>query len=181
MSRVTDFLEQDVGGGEGDGLPTYENLAQTHGPNSRYGHSSMSRFIALNLSRLVQVRKVERLGREEVILITRLRSNSLSLFQRAAERYANITPDELDRRRRRGWGEGTTDVVRAPFLYLLLIPSWSTNLRRLFLKMVPQRHQRLGLRLSPNLCICALTWIVTPSQAHQFSQTGSLNMIPRTR
>ena len=34
MSRATDFPEQDVGGG--DDLPTYENLAQAHGPNSRY-------------------------------------------------------------------------------------------------------------------------------------------------
>ena len=38
MSRATDFLEQDVGGAEGDGLPTYENLAETHGPNSRYAY-----------------------------------------------------------------------------------------------------------------------------------------------
>ena len=34
MSRSTDIPEQDVGG-TGDGLPTYENLAQEHGPNSR--------------------------------------------------------------------------------------------------------------------------------------------------
>jgi len=33
-----DIPEQDVRGlGEGDGLPTYENLAEAHGPNSRYG------------------------------------------------------------------------------------------------------------------------------------------------
>ncbi len=31
MSRATNFLEQDAGGGEGDNLPTYENLAQAHG------------------------------------------------------------------------------------------------------------------------------------------------------
>lgn len=37
MSRAADTLEQDVGGGEGDSLPTYENLAELHGPNSRYG------------------------------------------------------------------------------------------------------------------------------------------------
>ena len=36
MSNAADFLEQDVGGGEGDGLPTYETLAEAHGPNSRY-------------------------------------------------------------------------------------------------------------------------------------------------
>jgi hypothetical protein len=36
MSRATNVPEQDVGGGEGDSLPTYENLAQAHGPNSRY-------------------------------------------------------------------------------------------------------------------------------------------------
>jgi hypothetical protein len=58
---------------------------------------------------------VEKLGGEEVTLITRTQNKSLSLFQRAAERYADITPDELERRRQRGWGEGTADVVRAPF------------------------------------------------------------------
>jgi hypothetical protein len=40
MSQTADFLEQDVGVGEGDVLPTYENLAEAHGPNSRYGYSS---------------------------------------------------------------------------------------------------------------------------------------------
>jgi hypothetical protein len=70
MSRAADILEQDVGGGEGDNLPTYENLAQAHGPNSRYGHRSISRLIAFSLSRVVQVRQVEKLGREEVTLIT---------------------------------------------------------------------------------------------------------------
>jgi hypothetical protein len=41
MSRAANILEQDVGGGEGDNLPTYENLAEAHGPNSRYGYSSI--------------------------------------------------------------------------------------------------------------------------------------------
>jgi hypothetical protein len=35
MSRTMDVPEQDVGVSDGDGLPTYENLAQAHGPNSR--------------------------------------------------------------------------------------------------------------------------------------------------
>ncbi len=48
MSRATDSLEQDVGGGEGDTLPTYENLAQEHGPNSRYAMVTGSRCIALH-------------------------------------------------------------------------------------------------------------------------------------
>jgi hypothetical protein len=72
MSRATDTLEQDVGGDEGDSLPTYENLAQAHGPNSRYGYSPISRCSAFSLSRVVQVRQVEKLGREEVTLITRV-------------------------------------------------------------------------------------------------------------
>jgi hypothetical protein len=33
MSHATDFPEQDVGGG--DDLPSYDYLAQSHGPNSR--------------------------------------------------------------------------------------------------------------------------------------------------
>ncbi len=72
MSRAADTLEQDVGGGEGDSLPTYENLAEANGPNSRYGYSPISRFVALSLSRVVQVRQVEGLGREEVTLFTRI-------------------------------------------------------------------------------------------------------------
>jgi hypothetical protein len=71
MSRAADILEQDAGGGEGDSLPTYENLAQAHGPNSRYGYSSISRSSAFSHSHLVQVRQVEKLGRKEVNLITR--------------------------------------------------------------------------------------------------------------
>jgi hypothetical protein len=38
MSRPTEVPQQDVGVGEGDSLPTYENLAQAHGPNSRYDY-----------------------------------------------------------------------------------------------------------------------------------------------
>jgi hypothetical protein len=72
MSRTADTLEQDVGGGEGDNLPTYENLAQAHGPNSRYGYSPISGFAALTCSRVVQVWQVEELGGEEVTLITRI-------------------------------------------------------------------------------------------------------------
>lgn len=52
MSRATDTLEQDVGGGEDDSLPTYENLAQAHGPNSRYGYSPISGFMTLTCSRV---------------------------------------------------------------------------------------------------------------------------------
>lgn len=70
MSRAANILEQDVGGGEGDNLPTYENLAQAHGPNSRYSYSSISRSIAFSLSRIIQVWQVEKLGREEVTFIT---------------------------------------------------------------------------------------------------------------
>lgn len=75
MSRAANILEQDVGGGEGDNLPTYENLAEAHGPNSRFGRWKSW------------------------------------VEKRAAERYADITPDELERRRQRGWGEGTADVA----------------------------------------------------------------------
>ena len=51
MSRAADILEQDVGGGEGENPPSYENLAQAHGPNSRYVHrSSLRGSIVLNLS-----------------------------------------------------------------------------------------------------------------------------------
>ena len=72
MSRATNVPEQDVGGGEGDSLPTYENLAEAHGPNSRYGYSSSFQgSFRLVPSRTLQVRQMEKLGREEVSLITR--------------------------------------------------------------------------------------------------------------
>ncbi|KAA1466563.1 hypothetical protein DENSPDRAFT_831416 [Dentipellis sp. KUC8613] len=58
--------EQDRDGG--DDLPTYDDLAEQHGPNSRFG---------------------------------RWRS---WIEKRAAERYADITPEEIARRRERGWG-----------------------------------------------------------------------------
>ncbi|KAI9467238.1 hypothetical protein BJY52DRAFT_56697 [Lactarius psammicola] len=74
MSSAAHAPEQDVGGG--DGLPTYENLAQAHGPNSRFG---------------------------------RWRS---WVEKRAAERYADITPEERERRKQRGWGDGIADDVR---------------------------------------------------------------------
>jgi hypothetical protein len=72
MSRAGDILEQDVGGGEGENPPTYETLAEEHGPNSRYGYSSSFRRSLHLVSRVAQVRQVERLGGEEVSLITRI-------------------------------------------------------------------------------------------------------------
>ncbi|KAH9071689.1 hypothetical protein EDB83DRAFT_2221096 [Lactarius deliciosus] len=71
MSNAAHAPEQDVGGG--DGLPTYENLAQAHGPNSRFG---------------------------------RWRS---WVEKRAAERYADVTPEEWERRKQRGWGDGIAE------------------------------------------------------------------------
>jgi hypothetical protein len=58
---------------------------------------------------------VEKLGREEVTTFFArfYYQKFLSLSQRAAERYVDVTPEELERRRRRGWGEGVADVVRA--------------------------------------------------------------------
>ncbi|CCL98243.1 uncharacterized protein FIBRA_00237 [Fibroporia radiculosa] len=52
----------------GDDLPTYDDLATQHGPNSRFGRWRQW------------------------------------IEKRAAERYADVTPDELERRRARGWG-----------------------------------------------------------------------------
>ncbi|KAI0032943.1 hypothetical protein K488DRAFT_78186 [Vararia minispora EC-137] len=63
-----DFPEQDTQGG--DDLPTYDDLAERHGANSRFG---------------------------------RWRS---WIEKRAAERYADVTPEELERRRQRGWELG---------------------------------------------------------------------------
>ncbi|TFY78248.1 hypothetical protein EWM64_g5767 [Hericium alpestre] len=59
MSERGEIPEQDQEG-LGDDLPTYDDLAEKHGPNSR-----------------------------------------------AAERYTDVTPEELARRRERGWGNNT--------------------------------------------------------------------------
>ncbi|KAI0660724.1 hypothetical protein C8Q70DRAFT_971994 [Cubamyces menziesii] len=66
--NVPPVPEQDQSGG--DGLPTYDDLAAQHGPNSRFGR-----------------------WREWI-------------EKRAAERYADLTPAELQRRRQKGWGDG---------------------------------------------------------------------------
>ncbi|KAH9855078.1 hypothetical protein C2E23DRAFT_901961 [Lenzites betulinus] len=66
--NVPPLPEQDQLGG--DGLPTYDDLAAQHGPNSRFGR-----------------------WREWI-------------EKRAAERYADVSPADLQRRRQRGWGEG---------------------------------------------------------------------------
>ncbi|GLB34184.1 hypothetical protein LshimejAT787_0110680 [Lyophyllum shimeji] len=62
-------IEQDSSAPNGqDGLPTYDDLAAQHGPNSRFG---------------------------------RWRG---WIEKRAAERYLDVSPEELARRRQRGWG-----------------------------------------------------------------------------
>ncbi|ETW84114.1 hypothetical protein HETIRDRAFT_381493 [Heterobasidion irregulare TC 32-1] len=67
---MSDHPEQDADGG--DALPTYDDLAEKHGPNSR----SFGRWRGW-------------------------------IEKRAAERYADVTPDEFRRRERRGWGDGS--------------------------------------------------------------------------
>ena len=68
---------------------------------------------------------MEKLGREKVTtFFARIYyQRFLSVSQRAAERYVDITPEELERRRQRGWGEGVADVVRALLHISLLIIS----------------------------------------------------------
>jgi hypothetical protein len=117
---------------------------------------------------------VEELGREEVTFIARIYFEKLlNLFQRAAERYVDVTPEELERRRRRGWGEGIADV-RVPLHISFLTISYAIRLR-IFLKTAPQQQ---GLRLPPRLCNYAL--ILTPYLSHQPSQMNSSNMIRRS-
>ncbi|KAI0776186.1 hypothetical protein BD413DRAFT_688386 [Trametes elegans] len=68
--------EQDQSGG--DGLPTYDDLAAQHGPNSRFGR-----------------------WREWI-------------EKRAAERYADVTPADMQRRRQKGWGDGLDRAQPSP-------------------------------------------------------------------
>ena len=64
MSNAAHAPEQDVGGD--DGLPTYDNLAQAHGPNSRYGNYGPRLPHNLFDPLVPQVRSMEKLGRKEV-------------------------------------------------------------------------------------------------------------------
>ncbi|KAJ3719387.1 hypothetical protein C8R42DRAFT_673692 [Lentinula raphanica] len=67
--EYSSYIEQDIRDStNGDGLPTYDDLAAQNGPNSRFG---------------------------------RWRG---WIEKRAAERYADISPQERSRRRERGWG-----------------------------------------------------------------------------
>lgn len=52
-------------------------------------------------------------GLRKGIYITSKSSDKLStlLLHRAAERYADVTPEELMRRRERGWGDTHQDIV----------------------------------------------------------------------
>ena len=66
-------------------------------------------------------------------------------FQRAAERYADVTPEEWERRKQRGWGDGIADDVCTAclaFCHVINPPNW----HRLNRETVP-RHQALPLLL----------------------------------
>ena len=130
----------------------------------------------LALFPIPQVWQVEELDRKKVTFTAHLyQDNSLSSILRAAERYADTTPEELERRRRRGWGPNVADDVRTP-LHISFHHRLITNtLPRLCLKVVP-RHQ--GLRFPSPLCNYKRP--STPCQAHQSSQRNSSNMIPRS-
>ncbi|KAI0375924.1 hypothetical protein BV20DRAFT_985111 [Pilatotrama ljubarskyi] len=77
--NVPPMPEQDQSGG--DALPTYDDLAAQHGPNSRFGR-----------------------WREWI-------------EKRAAERYVDITPAELQRRRQKGWGDGPPPASQTNSVY----------------------------------------------------------------
>ncbi|KAL7282608.1 hypothetical protein ACG7TL_004080 [Trametes sanguinea] len=77
--------EQDPYGG--DALPTYDDLAAQHGPNSRFGR-----------------------WREWI-------------EKRAAERYADLTPADLERRRQKGWGESVDRAQSAASQTSSTLPS----------------------------------------------------------
>jgi len=86
MSRAMDAPEQDVGVGDGDGLPTYQNLAEAHGPNSRSAQSLRLRSMheVFSTSLIIQVRQVEELDREEVIFFAHFPQRSaLSSFSKS--------------------------------------------------------------------------------------------------
>lgn len=77
----------------------------------------------------MKVRSLERLDREEVYLSSSpwrhclIQFLALHLLCRAAERYADLSPDEYRRRRQRGWGDGVSTRVRPYFRLVLKLVS----------------------------------------------------------
>ena len=87
-----------------------------------------------------QVRQMEELDRKKVNSTAHISSGQRPEFGfRAAERYADTTPEDLERRRRRGWGPGVADDVRTP-LHISFhdVPWWATNQRSHSTQTVPQ-------------------------------------------
>lgn len=113
MSNVPFTPEQDVGGD--DNLPTYENLEQAHGPNSRYAQSR-PHPPRLTFDLVLKVRSVEKLGRKEVSACPSTYRVAKVTTVRAAERYADVTPEEWERRKQRGWGDGIAEEVYTTWL-----------------------------------------------------------------
>ncbi|VDB97104.1 unnamed protein product [Peniophora sp. CBMAI 1063] len=104
------YPEQDAEGG--DNLPTYDDLAERHGANSRFG---------------------------------RWRS---WIEKRAAERYADTTQEDLDRRRQRGWGDNLTIPDPEP-PYAPPLPERSPA--RSAASLAPPTPERLSLSPVPPL------------------------------
>ncbi|KZT71553.1 hypothetical protein DAEQUDRAFT_763780 [Daedalea quercina L-15889] len=90
--------------GSGD-LPTYDDLASQHGPNSRFGRWRQW------------------------------------IEKRAAERYADLTQEDVQRRRERGWGAGTDQGLPAATSTTSTIPQSSARP----LPPTPQLHIQTDL------------------------------------
>lgn len=106
--------EQDTAG-PGDDLPTYDDLASQSGPNSRLDLLSItSKCGMFNFFSdcAFKVWSVARMDREKVCRPTsKYIMLSVSIvWNRAAERYRDLTSEERQRRRARGWGNDGDQV-----------------------------------------------------------------------
>lgn len=99
----------------GDELPSYADLAAQHGPNSRYEHVSHQSSSRPQLRSAMADSAVGGAGsRRGAFNLLRRPYNGRGLWSvncRAAERYADLTPEDFRRRRQKGWGEGVSFVV----------------------------------------------------------------------
>jgi hypothetical protein len=112
-----EVLERDMGNDNPDGLPTYDYLHEQEGanPNSRSVGFAIEMDHSKCSSTYEQIWTLEGLGREEVDtpIIYATRVEVLS-WRRAAERFADITPEERQQRRTRGWGPTVCSVFLLP-------------------------------------------------------------------
>ena len=107
------YIEQDPNfPPTGNELPTYDDLALQNGPNSRYFTLLESLIIQVATEHLIGLEDGKD-GSRRGTIYNKLAWGlvGIQFVLRAAERYADVTPEERARRRERGWGDADGNIV----------------------------------------------------------------------